>query len=393
MSKKRILILGAGYGGVLSALSVRKYMSADEAAVTVISRDNAHQIITELHRLAAGNVEEEAVALPLDKLFAGKDIHVEVGGITNIDINNRKISLDNGSAHTYDALVVALGSESNYFGIPGLEEYSLTLKSISDAHRVFSHVKDQVKKFSETGNARHATIVIGGGGLTGVELVGELADELPEICRNYGVKFSDLKLVLVEAGPSILPMFSPELIQRATTSLEKRGVQFITGMPITGVDGTSVSLKDGSQIETDTIVWTGGVQGHSLVADCGIAVNRGRAEVNEYLQSVSHNDVFLAGDCAVVFGPEGRPYPPTAQLAWQMGELVGINLSAYFKEGQMESFNPVFSGTLASLGRKDGIGSIGENGIELKGLPASLMKKASNARYLSHIEGLFALAY
>src|SRR5690606_25867888 len=102
---------------------------------------------------------------------------------------------------------------------------------------------------------------------------------------------------------------------------------------------------------------------------------------------------FLAGDCAVVFGPEGRPYPPTAQLAWQMGETVGANIAAYFNETMLDEFSPVFSGTLASLGRKDGIGAIGGTGIELKGTPASLMKKASNARYLSHIEGLFALAY
>ncbi|MGE6833643.1 NAD(P)/FAD-dependent oxidoreductase, partial [Priestia megaterium] len=125
----------------------------------------------------------------------------------------------------------------------------------------------------------------------------------------------------------------------------------------------------------------------------GIEVNRGRALVNEFLQSTSHKDVFLAGDSAVVMGPEGRPYPPTAQLAWQMGEVVGVNLAVATRGGAMESFVPVFSGTLGSLGRKDAIGIIGGNKTQLKGLPASLMKEASNVRYLSHIKGLFALAY
>jgi NADH dehydrogenase len=159
------------------------------------------------------------------------------------------------------------------------------------------------------------------------------------------------------------------------------------------MDATTVELKDGSKIETKTMVWTGGVQGNSVVANSGIEVNRGRALVNEFLQSTSHKDVFLAGDSAVVMGPEGRPYPPTAQLAWQMGEVVGVNLAVAIRGGAMESFVPVFSGTLGSLGRKDAIGTIGGNKTQLKGLPASLMKEASNVRYLSHIKGLFALAY
>lgn len=388
---KEILILGGGYGGLLSALSAREHM--EDANITVINRVATHQIITELHRLAAGNVSEKAVALPLAKLFKGKNINLQVGTVQTIDVEGRKVALENGSTYKYDALVLALGSETNYFGIPGLQENSLTLKSVADANRIYAHVEERIREYKKSNNKADATFVIGGGGLTGVELVGELADELPGMCAKIGVDFADVSLYLVEAMPSILPIFSAELIERATTSLEKRGVQFLTGLAITEVKGSTVSLKDGRTIETNTMVWTGGVQGSSLVANCGVEVNRGRATVNEFLQSVSHPDVFLAGDCAVVFGPEGRPYPPTAQLAWQMGELAGANIAAYFKGSKMNTFQPVFSGTLASLGRKDGIGSIGESGIELKGTPASLMKKASNARYLSHINGLFTLAY
>ncbi|HZG56261.1 NAD(P)/FAD-dependent oxidoreductase [Paenibacillus sp.] len=394
MSKqKHIVILGAGYGGLLSALSARERLTAEEAKITVVNKFDSHQIITELHRLAAGNVSEKAVALPLSKLFKGKAIDVKIGAVESIDPDNRKVALEDGTSYGYDVLVLALGSETNFFGIPGLKENSFTLKSAAEANRIFAHVKERLRAYRVSKNKADVTFVIGGGGLTGTELVGELADELPGYCREAGVDFEDVSLYLVEAMPTILPMFSPELIQRAVTSLENRGVKFLTSLPITEVNGSVVTLKDGRTIETNTLVWTGGVQGHTLVANCGIEVNRGRASVNEYLQSVSHPDVFLAGDCAVVFGPEGRPYPPTAQLAWQMGELVGANIAASFRGTSMRPFAPVFSGTLASLGRKDGIGAVGENGIELKGAPASLMKKASNARYLSHIDGLFALAY
>jgi NADH dehydrogenase len=390
---KQILILGGGYGGLLSALSARAHLSAEEASITVINRVGSHQIITELHRLAAGNVAEQAVALPLEKLLKGKNINVVVGSVQNIDVEGRKVALDNGTSYSYDSLVLALGSETNYFGIPGLQENSLTLKSVADANRISVHVEERIREYSKTKNKADATFVIGGGGLTGVELVGELADELPGICRTYGVDFADVSLYLVEAMPSILPIFSAELIGRATESLEARGVQFLTGLAITEVNGATVTLKDGRTLLTNTMIWTGGVQGSTLVANCGIEVNRGRATVNEHLQSVTHPDVFLAGDCAVVFGPEGRPYPPTAQLAWQMGEVVGANIAASYKGSKMGGFEPVFSGTLASLGRKDGVGYVGGSMIELKGTPASLMKKASNARYLSHINGLFSLAY
>lgn len=235
--------------------------------------------------------------------------------------------------------------------------------------------------------------MVGGGGLTGVELVGEYADMRSELARKYGIDPQEITLYCVEAAPSILPGFPAELVDRATTSLQKRGVNFLTGLPITKMDGTTVELKDGSTIETSTLVWTGGVQGNSVVANCGIEVNRGRAVVNEFLQSASHPDVYVAGDSAVVMGPEGRPYPPTAQLAWQMGELIGYNIFAQLNGGAPASFNPVFSGTLGSLGRKDAIGTIGANKTQLKGLPATLMKEASNMRYLSHINGLFTLAY
>ncbi|SFJ36790.1 NADH dehydrogenase [Paenibacillus sp. UNC496MF] len=390
---KQILILGAGYGGLLGALTARRHFTAEEATITVINQSESHQIITELHRLAAGNVTEKAVALPLGHLLRGKDIHLHIGTVSKIDPENRRVELENGMSYDYDALVLALGSETNFVGVPGLQDNSLTLKSVADANRIFARVKDRIAAYARSKSKADATIVIGGGGLTGVELIGELADELPRICRERGVDYEDVALYLVESKSSILPAFPADLVERATKSLEARGVRFLTGRKISRVDGSSVSLTDGQTIESGTVIWAGGVQGNSLVANCGIDVDRGRATVNEYLQSVSHPDVFLAGDCAIVFGPDGLPYPQTAQLAWQMGELVGSNLFAFFKGGKMAAFKPVNSGSLASLGRKDGIGMIGESGLELRGLPASLMKKASGMRYLAHINGLFALAY
>jgi NADH dehydrogenase len=390
---KHILILGGGYGGLLTALTARTYIPAEEAAITVINRTPSHQIITELHRLSVGNLNEENVALPLDKLLRGKDINLKVDAVQSIELEQKSVKLSSGATLGYDALVIALGSETAFFGIPGLEENSFTLKSVADANRIRAHVEAKITAYSQSKNKADATFVIGGGGLSGIELIGELVDMLPALCHKKGVDFKEVSLCCVEAGPAILPGFAPEMVERAKSSLEKRGVNLLTGVAVTEVRGNNIILKDGTSIESNTFVWTGGVTGNSVVANSGIEVNRGRATVDAFLTSTSHPDVFLAGDSAVVMSPEGRPYPPSAQIAWQMGETVGYNLSAYFKNLPKKEFQPVFSGTLASLGRKDAIGTIGANQLRLKGLPASLMKEASNVRYLSHINGLFSLVH
>ncbi|WP_078411757.1 NAD(P)/FAD-dependent oxidoreductase [Priestia abyssalis] len=389
---KHIVILGAGYGGLLTALTARKYLNKAEAKITVVNQYPTHQIITELHRLAGGTIAEGAVSLSLEKLFKGKDIDLKIAKVDSFSVDNKEVKLADGSTLSYDALVVGLGSTTAYFGIPGLEEHSMVLKSVADANKVYNHIEDRIREYAKTKNEADATILIGGGGLTGVELVGEIVDNMPKVAKQYGVDPKELKIMLVEAGPKILPVLPDHLIERATASLEKRGVQFLTGLPVTNVSGNEISLKDGQKIVANTFVWTGGVQGNPLVGQSGLAVDRGRATVNEYLQSTSHNDVFVVGDSAVAFPEEGgRPYAPTAQNAWQMGELVGYNLFAYLQDKTFEKFAPVNSGTLASLGRKDAVATIGANETPLKGLPATLMKEASNVRYLSHIKGLFSL--
>lgn len=392
--QKHIVILGAGYGGLLTALSVRNYLTRDEASITVINQTPTHQIITELHRLAGGTIKEKAVSLPLGKLLKGKEIDLKIAKVSSFSVDSKDVILENGSTVKYDALVVALGSVTSYFGIPGLEEHSLVLKSVNDANKIRTHITSKIREYVKTKNEADATIVIGGGGLSGVELIGELVDNMPQIAKNYGVNPKELKFKLVEAGPKILPVLPDKLIERATKSLQARGVEFLTGLPVTNVSGNEISLQDGRTIVANTFVWTGGVTGNPLVGECGIAVDRGRATVNEFLQSTSHSDVFVVGDSAVAFPAEGgRPYAPTAQNAWQMGELVGYNLAAFLQDKKMESFDPTNSGTLASLGRKDAVASIGASGVSLKGVPATFMKEASNVRYLAHIKGLFSLSY
>ncbi|HWK22437.1 MAG TPA: NAD(P)/FAD-dependent oxidoreductase [Ureibacillus sp.] len=392
---KEIVILGAGYGGLLTALTLRKYVSKEDAKVTVVNKYPTHQLITELHRLAGGTTTERAISFPLTTLFKDKDVNVVVNEVKSFSVDNKEVHLVDGTVMEYDYLVVALGSQTGFFGIPGLEENSMVLKSVDDANRINHHIESKIAAFAQTKNPADGTIVIGGGGLTGVELVGEIVDNFPKIARKYGVDFKDLNIKLVEAGPKILPVLPDDLIARATESLTKRGVEFLTGLPVTGVEGNKISLKDGSTIEANTFIWTGGVAALPLVQESGLECDRGKAIIDEYLRSKSHPEVFVVGDASVALPADGgRPlYAPTAQNAWQMGETAGFNLFATLEGQKLELFDPINSGTLASLGRKDGVATVGGNNIPLKGLPASLMKEASHVRYLTHIKALFGLAY
>ncbi|NLY78867.1 MAG: NAD(P)/FAD-dependent oxidoreductase [Lysinibacillus sp.] len=392
---KEIVILGAGYGGLLTALTLRKHINKDEAKITVVNKYPTHQLITELHRLAGGTISEQAISFPLKKLFKGKDIDTVIQEVKSFNVNNKEVFLANGSVLSYDILVVALGSQTGFFGIPGLEENAMVLKSVDDANKIYKHIESKIASYAKTKNIADATIVIGGGGLTGVELVGEIVDNAPNICAKYAVDPSELNIKLVEAGPKILPVLPDDLIERATKSLEARGVEFLTGLPVTGVEDNVISLKDGSSITANTFVWTGGVAALPIVQESGLECDRGKAIIDEYLRSKSHQDVFVVGDASVALPEDGgRPlYAPTAQNAWQMGEFAGYNIFATIRGQKLKEFSPINSGTLASLGRKDGVATVGQNNIPLKGLPASLMKEASHVRYLSHIKALYGLAY
>lgn len=391
--KKHVVILGAGYAGLQAAFETRKMFTAGAVRITVVNRQPFHQLVTELHQPAAGSVTDKHVRLPLDKLVAGKKIDICLNDVASIHTDNHTIEFVDDTVLHYDVLVIALGSETEFFGIPGLKEHSFILKSVDDANKIRHHIEDCLEQYKRTNDRAFLTFVVGGAGLTGIELVGELADMMPRLCETHQVDSKLVELVSIEAAPSILPGFPEALIERAKSSLQGRGVQFMTGMPIVEMEAGVAHLKNGDLIHTKTLVWTGGVRGHSVVANSGIAVEgRGRALVNSHLQSVSDSHVFVIGDSALLLNEQGRPYPPTAQLAGQMGLHCGRQIYALLRGAKMDDFHPHLAGTLASLGRTDAIGMVGSRKIQIKGKPASLLKYGSKVRWLSDIGALFTRA-
>ena len=391
---KQIVVLGAGYAGLAAAMEARKLLTAEAAQITIVNRHPFHQIVTELHQPAAGNASVKHVRLPLKKLLLGRRIGMVIAEIERIDLEGHQVVMKDGTTLGYDYLVVALGSETEYFGIPGLAEHSFTLKSIDDANRIHDHIENCFEQYNQTKDASLLTFIVGGGGLTGIELVGELADAMPRLTAQYGVSKEAVKLYCVEAMPTILPGFPETLINRAKSSLEARGVTFLTGVPVVKAEAGKVYLKEDKEIPTQTVIWSGGVRGHAVVENSGLECERrGRAYVNEFMQAKGHDHVFVIGDSCIYFNEaDGRPYPPTAQISSQMGANAASNIHQLMKGGHLELFHPHLQGTLASLGRKDAIGMVGKRKFEVKGTIAGWLKEGSNMRYLMGINGLFKRA-
>jgi NADH dehydrogenase len=387
--EQRILILGAGYGGLLAALEARNRLAPDEARITVVNKHSYHQLVTLLHETAVGARPDRSVRLSLAKLLDGKEIELIKATVQRIDVPNKTVWMDDGSSACYDQLVVGLGSEPEYFGIAGMKDNAFVLKSVNQARLIRAHIEQCFARYMYDRRPELLRFVVGGAGFSGIELVGELADALPEMAKEAGVDYGLVELYNVEAMPGILPGFDPELTRHAELSLTKRGVRLLTGVAIVKVDPGCVHLKDGRSIEAGTIIWTGGVRGNQIVVDAQLETDpRGRAKVDPYLRSVSDENVFVVGDCAFVPGPDGRPLPPTAQLAWQMGVTAGRNVAHRIRGSVLEVFTPANMGSIASLGRRDSVGKIFKS-YRMRGRMANLAKEASEYRYLAKIGSVF----
>ncbi|BAH45733.1 putative NADH dehydrogenase [Brevibacillus brevis NBRC 100599] len=387
MGTPKILILGAGYGGLLTTLQLQKKLNYNEAEITLVNKHNYHYITTWLHEPAAGTAPADHARVSLDGILNKDKVNFVKGTVQAIQSEEQTVTLDNGEVLPYDYLVIGLGSEPETFGIEGLKEHAFSIRSINAVRNIREHIEYMFSKFkNEPDRMDYLTFVVGGAGFTGIEFCGELGDRLPELCREFDVDPELVKVYCIEAAPTALPGFDPELIQYAINVLERKGIVFKIGTPIKQCTPDGVLLNTGEEIKSKTVIWAAGVRGNSIVEKAGFEVMRGRVKVDEYLRAPGHENVFVVGDCALIFNEEGRPYPPTAQIAVQEGETLGENLAALIRGDLPQKFIPHLQGTLASLGKGEGIGQVGSK--KLFGSTAAMMKKASDLRYLYKIGGV-----
>lgn len=392
MKKPDIVILGAGYGGIMTALKLQKMLNVNEAAITLVNKYDYHYQTTWLHENAAGTLHHDRTRIPINDVINTDKVQFILDTVVSIKPDKKKVKLENGDLN-YDILVIGLGFEAETFGIPGLKENAFTIGDIDSARLIREHLKYNFAMYHHENckNLGRLNIVVGGGGFTGVEFLGELANRIPELCEEYDINKSMVRLINIERETTVLPGFDSQLAEYAMSSLESRGVEFITGADFKKCEPDRIVYeKDGKEVSipTYTTIWTAGVRANSIVEESGFDHNQGKIDVCPDLRAPGYDDIFAIGDCALIMDrATNTPYPPTAQIAVQQSDTAARNITALVQgTGELTEFEPHMLGTVASLGNNDAIGDVFNN-RKLFGWKAVIMKKIIENRYLFKLGG------
>ena len=392
MRKAKIVILGAGYGGLMTATRLQKAVGVNEAEIVLVNKNSYHYETTWLHEASAGTLHHDRVRYEIKNVIDTNKVNFIQDTAVEIKTEEKKVILENGEID-YDYLVVALGGESETFGIKGLKEYAYSIVNVNSARQIKEHIEFQFATYNteEEKKDERLTIVVGGAGFTGIEFLGELGNRIPELCKEYDVDPQKVKVICVEAAPMVLPGFDPELVNYAVSHLEKKGVEFRIGTAIKEATPEGIIVGKGEdeveEIKAGTVVWAAGIRGNAIIEKSGFEAMRGRVKVQLDLRAPGHDNVFIIGDSSLMINEEiNRPYPPTAQIAMQQGETCARNLAALVRnKTELETFKPDIKGTVCSLGEDDAIGVA--FGKKMVGAKASFMKKMVDNRALYMIGG------
>ncbi|OUM95649.1 MAG: NADH dehydrogenase [Thermobacillus sp. ZCTH02-B1] len=383
---KKIVVLGGGYAGISAVLALQKRLGRGEAEIILVNKHDYHYFTTWLHKPAAGTDSADRPKVDIRDIIDPRKVSFRKRDIRRIDTAARTVETDEGDI-PYDVLIVALGGEPETFGIPGLAEHAFFIRSLNSARIIREHIERRFAEFrSDESRTELLTFVVGGAGLTGIEFAGELVNRIPELCREHGVDPALVNIYVVEAAPTALPGFDAGLVEHAMEHLKRKGVVFQLGTPVKKCTSEGVEIGEGEFIRAGTVIWAGGIRGNRVLEASGFGTTRGRVAVNAYLQAPGFGDVFVIGDSSMVMNDQGRPWPPSAQIAIQQGEAAARNAIALLRGREMTPFRYVHRGTVASLGRGEAIGSVGR--CKVKGLAAAILKTVIDARYLYRIGGV-----
>ncbi|MFO0969525.1 MAG: NAD(P)/FAD-dependent oxidoreductase [Gemmataceae bacterium] len=377
----KIVILGGGFAGMYAARRLDRTLARDpNIDITLVNRDNFFLFTPMLHEVATSDLNPAHIVNPIRKLL--KRLRFFAGGVDRIDLEARRVLVSHGVERhphelEYDHLVLALGSVTNFFDIPGLAQRAFTMKTLGDAIALRNHVIRTLEEADfeccAAQRDRLLTFVVAGGGFAGVETVGGLNDFVRSSLRFYpNLRPEMVRVVLVHSGAILLPELDARLGEYARRKLTRRGVEVRTGARVKALSEDFAQLSDGCRIPTQTLIWTAGTSPHPLLAGLECEKERGRIEVNAFLEATERPGVWALGDCAAIRHPKtGELYPPTAQHAVRQAKVLAHNLRARIR-GRKEkvfSFRPL--GKLATIGRRSGVATV--FGVRFSGLFAWLL--------------------
>jgi NADH dehydrogenase len=367
VAAKRILVLGGGFGGVYTALNLERALARHaDVEITLVSRENFFLFTPMLHEVAASDLDITHIVSPLRTLL--KRTAIFIGDLNAIDLQRRRVRVAHGfDPHehelAYDHLVIALGSMTNFYSLPGLEQRALTMKTLGDAihlrNRVIATLEEADNECAAGGDGL-LTFVVAGGGFAGVETIAGLNDFVREALKFYPrIPPDSVRMVLVHSGSVILPELGVHLGAYAQGKLSSRGIEIVTDARVAGVTDRGVMLADGRRIPARLIVWTAGTSPHPLLHDLPCRLDRGRIAVDETLAVPGYDGVWALGDCAAI--PDRRTggiHPPTAQHALREARTVASNIAASFTNRPARPFSFRTVGQLAAIGRRTGVARV-----------------------------------
>src|SRR5438034_3689927 len=377
METKHLVVLGAGFGG----LTFCQTFNHPNTRLTLVDRQNHHLFQPLRYQVATSGLSAPEIAQPIRSILANRpNVTVLLANAVDFNLAEKKVLLEE-STLTYDYLVLALGGVTSYFGHSEWEPFAPGLKSLDDALRIRRRILLAFEKAeNECGAAEHdrlMTIVVVGGGPTGVELAGAFAELARHVLKDdfRRIDPAQARIVLIEAGPRILAHLPPKLSASAQRQLEKLGVQVRTGTKVKTLTQGRVELEHGEVIEAENIIWGAGVSASPLTKKLGVELDRaGRVKVNPDLSPPGHPEVFAIGDMALVLDDEGKPVPGVSPAAMQMAKHVARIMRDELQLGRQRAARPAFrywaKATMATIGRSAAVAKIGSS--ELKGFLTSL---------------------
>ena len=372
--RHRVVVVGAGFGG----LAVAKGLAGSPVDVVVIDANNFHTFQPLLYQVATAGLDADDIAHPVRGIVARqRNADVRLGRVTRVDLDARRVDLEEGPSLEYDHLVLAAGAVTNTYGIPGVAEHGFGLKSISDALALRSHVLRQFERASVSPQLIDdgaLTVVVAGGGPTGVELAGGITELVERVlAKDFpSLDVRRARVVLVEPTDRLLGAFPRSLSQSARRTLARRGVEVLLGVGVAGADEKSVELTDGTVVPTATLVWTAGVTASPLARIVAEQLGEqalgrgGRIVVEPDLTLPGHPEVSVVGDLAAATDRDGEPLPQLAPVAVQAGSLVAHNIVAGLEGRATEDFRYVDRGSMATIGRHAAVAQL-PGGIRLRG--------------------------
>jgi NADH dehydrogenase len=360
-SKPKVVILGAGFGGLNAARELGK--SAD---ITVVDRHNYQTFLPLLYQVATASLAADHIAYPIRGALRKSGAKFKMGSPISVDHKNKTVKLDSSEVLHFDHLIVSMGSATTDFGIPGVEEFTLGMKNMHEALAIRSEIMRRFEDLARFEDDTRFSIVVVGGGPTGVEMAGSLAELVNGPLRHDHYHASKhIDIYLLEAGPRLLPMFTPGLSEKTMRQLENMGVKVMVSTAVKKVEWRKITLAGGAKIASEVVIWAAGVKGAPAINDLSLPIKGNRIECEPTCQVAHYPYVWAVGDNAGVIGKDGRLLPMVAPVAMQQGTFVAKQIKRLIKGKEVQKFKYVDKGSMATIGRHKAVVQV--KGIRLWG--------------------------